>query len=352
MRAQPVLKSSPDSLGRQRVYIRLTDKSKRKYFRTNIMVAAGDLVNGSVKTSNPRHKVLNNAIKAAMLTVEYNSFFGKATTDKDFFAYCEECFAQWKNLKKITTYKKYLFNIDKVKGFTNSLKLSQITPEWLQSYSDYCYSLGNQRNTVWTAFKFIRLIIRKAYKEKLIELNPFDLFDMPRYRDPQRIYLTREQVGEIEKYVNKKNTPAELKFIGTWFLISCWTGLRFSDCAAFNKNKIKSGRLVLYTQKTHDIISIPVSPKLKKLFESINYRPLDLTNEYCNRMIKIIAKCAEIEENISWHTSRHTAATMMASVGIRQEVIARILGHADLRSTAIYMRLTNPTIDKELEKMR
>jgi integrase len=195
------------------------------------------------------------------------------------------------------------------------------------------------------------MMIRQALKEKKIIENPFLFFEMPKYKQPETKYLTREEVDLLDAYVQSKECPPELAFIGNWFLISCWTALRYSDCRNFDKKKIKSGRIIVYTQKTGKPVSLPFDNRLKNLFERTKYRPLNLTNEYCNRMLKVICEAAGIDP-CSYHASRHTFGVMAASAGIRRETIQVLMGHQDIKSTAIYAKLVPAVVDAELLKMK
>lgn len=194
------------------------------------------------------------------------------------------------------------------------------------------------------------MFIKKAHNEKLIDEYPFAIFKMPRYKDPEKTFLTKEQVESIDKFIQGK-IPNEYKIAGAWFVISCYTGLRFGDQQAFNKKNIRNGRLIIYTSKTGQPVSIPMNDKLKTLFELVNYQPIPYSNVHYNRIMKAIAAECEIESNVSVHTARHTFGTLCASQGISQEVTAKLMGHSSIKTTAIYYQLTSDRLDSEFEKI-
>ena len=45
-----------------------------------------------------------------------------------------------------------------------------------------------------------------------------------------------------------------------------------------------------------------------------------------------------------FHHFRHFAACYMVNAGVRVEVVQKILGHADIRSTLVYARLKRETL--------
>ena len=345
MKVSATLKGPKDTLGRQKVYIRVSDGRKRKFKATSILIAPKDW-NGLVRSSHPDYKELNHRIKTMILDFESRIFNEK----KDFLftEYVNLCLKEWQGVKKESTIRHMISYRDKFNSF-KAVKLSQVTPDLLTKFVNYCRAKENIPNTIWSSLKFVRVIIRKAYKEKLIQENPFDLFSMPKYTDPHKTYLTKEQVSKIEEFVF--NCPDHLRQPGAWFLISCYTGLRYGDQINFNKNQIKDGRLIVYTSKTGQAVSIKMNDKLKSLFELVNYQPLSLKNSPYGISIKAIAAEVGITENISPHTGRHTFGTLCASAGISQEVTAKLMGHKSLRTTAIYYTLTSDRLDSEIDKI-
>jgi integrase/recombinase XerD len=345
MKVTAILKGTPDKDGRRKVYIRINDGEKRKFHATQIRVTKDQFEKGKV-IKHAKATEYNTTIRkliieteAQLIKKEYHSY-----SDADFFKYCLACMSEWEKEKRWETIRQYKAETTKIKKFNPSFKLSDITPDFLKRYRQYCaIELGNGTNTQWKTFKFLRLIIRKAHKEKLIKENPFDVFDMPVYRDPHKIFLSKKEIDKFEQYGS---------FVSTWFTIGCYTGLRYGDMRAFSKEKhIKGGRLIIYTSKTGELVSLPLSDRVKALFKQIDYRPLDMTNQAYNRSLKEIAKELKIKQQVTGHTSRHSFAIKCAEAGISQEVTAKLLGHSSLKSTAIYYKITNPRIDFEIMKI-
>lgn len=55
---------------------------------------------------------------------------------------------------------------------------------------------------------------------------------------------------------------------------------------------------------------------------------------YCNRVLKKIAAEVGIDKTITFHMARHTFATTNAlAQGIRIEVVSRMLGHTNIKTT-------------------
>jgi site-specific recombinase XerD len=349
MKVSVTLKGQPDSLGRRRIYLRVNDGFERTFKATNLRIHPKYFDRG--KVIGPNAKLFNDKIKEMILQKELSILKGEDVKEKKLFDYINSCLNQWDNTKKFSSLKRHWTEIYKLKRFTNDIPLSKVNLEFLNRYKQFCYDQGNAQNTVWSSLKFLRTIINKAHRERLIFDNPFDLFEFPKYKEVEKIFLSESQVKEIDKICQDKTCQKELRFIGCWFLIGCYTGLRFSDMNSFDKKRIRDGRLVLYMNKTGQPVSIPIEQKVNQLLQLVNFQPLNKTNQYANRIIKEIASLAGIHENVSFHTARHTFATLALTKGLRLETVQKLLGHRNIKDTAVYAKLINPVVDQEYRKM-
>ncbi len=75
-----------------------------------------------------------------------------------------------------------------------------------------------------------------------------------------------------------------------------------------------------------------------------------LTDQPTNRYLKDIVKEVKIKKKISFHCARHTFATLSNSLGIDYDVISKILGHTDIKTTKIYTKYEREYLSKEMEK--
>jgi integrase/recombinase XerD len=345
MKVTAILKGKADEHGRIPIYIRTHKNGVRTYKKTPLRIAKANFKKG--KVFGPLAEDYNTKIKTYILAQEHDK--NEPVKDLNFYDYYKQCQKEWGQSKAYSTNQKYDSEIRMLKEYKSHFMVSELTPEFLRGYLMHCYDQKTQGNTVWRKFKFLRTMCNQAFKDKLITSYPFDHFDMPKYRAPKRQFLTRDQVQKVEDFIPMSGT---LQLCATWFVIGCFTGLRYSDMQAFDRKKnIRDGRLVVYTTKTGEVVSMPLSEKVKKLMESIGYQNLFISNQkYNNALKKVAAHEACKLPPLTGHTSRHTFATLAASMGISQEVTAKLLGHSDLKSTGIYYKLVNTRIDKEMEK--
>ena len=90
-----------------------------------------------------------------------------------------------------------------------------------------------------------------------------------------------------------------------------------------------------------DDLDLNDSARLMKVMTSVN--------ALINKNLKILAKRAEIDKNIHFHTSRHTWATRALRRGMRIEHVSKLLGHKSIKTTQKYAKIVNADLDKAMD---
>ncbi|MBK7587694.1 MAG: tyrosine-type recombinase/integrase [Bacteroidetes bacterium] len=77
------------------------------------------------------------------------------------------------------------------------------------------------------------------------------------------------------------------------------------------------------------------------------------TNQKMNEYLKEIGDLCGINKKITCHTARHTyATTILIGNGISIEVVSKLLGHRDIKTTQIYAKMTNNRIVEEFKSLK
>ena len=63
------------------------------------------------------------------------------------------------------------------------------------------------------------------------------------------------------------------------------------------------------------------------------------------KSIKVAVKRVGLLKNVTSHTFRHSFATHMLKSGVNIRMVQELLGHADIKTTEIYLHVMNTDID-------
>jgi site-specific recombinase XerD len=71
-----------------------------------------------------------------------------------------------------------------------------------------------------------------------------------------------------------------------------------------------------------------------------------------NDYLKEIGDICGINKKLTFHTARHTFATMMLNNGASLESVSEMLGHSSLRQTQHYAKVKEKMVSEDMQKIR
>ena len=74
-----------------------------------------------------------------------------------------------------------------------------------------------------------------------------------------------------------------------------------------------------------------------------------MTNQQYNLRIKSVAACAGISRSVTSHMARHSFAVNALNRGVPIEVVARIMGHTDIKTTQIYAKILDKSVERAFD---
>lgn len=214
-------------------------------------------------------------------------------------------------------------------------------------------------NTQVAYFRKLKVVFKRAVEDEIIAKNPLDTINRelkPQNTPTEIPFLT---IDEVKTLIGTETPYNDIK---TAYLFSCYTGLRYSDIKGLKWERIREVNnetmLVYIQQKTQKQEYLPLAkPALNLLAEKTRTKDNDLIfdlplNNKVNEQLRAIATKAGIEDKkITFHTARHTSATMLLSLGVPIEVVSKILGHSDIRTTQIYAKVLAEQVKKGVHKL-
>lgn len=220
---------------------------------------------------------------------------------------------------------------------------------WLQS--EYKTTWGNPLSpkSMSDYVGYFSTALNAAVRADIIPENPFmSLTPTERIKVPEskREFLT---VDEIKTLIATECPREDVKRA---YLFACYCGLRLSDIYALRwRDLSKDGeqwRASVVMQKTTTPIFLPLSSQAMKWIPERGDAPDDgkvfdglIAEPNINKVLAKWVKAAGITKKITYHTSRHSFATMMLTLGADLYTTSKLLGHSNVKTTQIYAKIVD-----------
>ena len=209
------------------------------------------------------------------------------------------------------------------------------------------------QQTVYSYMKFLKVYINDAIKHDIMRDSPMLGLKIKRGESEQGKWLSVEELQRIEVY---KPTSMSMQQVKDLFLVQCYSGLAYADLMNLSTSKIEDvdGVMTLSGErvKTHEPYFTAVLPALKVILEKYNYKLPKLTQQPYNLRLKILADAIGIDKPLASHWGRRTCGMLMLNKGYPIEIVAKVLGHSDIRTTQkAYAHILNKTVVEAFKKI-
>lgn len=244
--------------------------------------------------------------------------------------------------------------------FRPGLDFKDITYTFLKDFEVYLREKGNGINTVAKHLRQLRTLVNEAINQGYIHADAY----------PFRKYKIKQEKGrhefltpdELKKLENLEINDRKLRHVLDAFLFCCYVGLRFSDfCQLIPANFIRvNGKKWLHFKSVKTGIELRLP--LHLLFEGKALSIMDKyditefanlgSNSETNKVLAVITGMARIKKHITYHTARHTCATLLIHQGVPITTVQRLLGHTSVKTTEVYSEILSSTIVRDLKAVK
>jgi integrase len=234
---------------------------------------------------------------------------------------------------------------------------AEITTTTLTDLQKYFVTKKLKANSIKSYLRGLKVIWKKAMKEKIIATNPFDDLEMPKALTPKREFLDEAEIRLLISCEVPFNPQIKLAF-----LFSCFTGLRFSDIQALSWTNIVDDFLEFRQKKSQtEPLRIPLSATAKEILNSIQPEPtqrkgkifneLPTSNSFVNIKLKFWQYKAGLTKPLHFHIARHTFATLALTTGTDITTVSKLLGHSDIATTQLYAKVIDSKKQEAIDKL-
>lgn len=265
---------------------------------------------------------------------------------------------------KGSTKRNHLSTLILLQEFKKDITFSDLTFEFVSSFEYFLQSKGYHTNTIAKHMKHLKRHVNIAINKEYIEIQKYAF---RKYKiktvENKHTHLVPE---ELEKLENLSLSGRYIKLQKTLdaFLFCCYAGMRYSDFINLSSENIvdinQQTWLIYKSVKTGTEVRLPLyllfSGKgiviLNKYQDNIGEFFHLRDNSNVNKDLMIITKLAGLSKRISFHTARHTNATLLIYNGVNITTVQKLLGHKSVKTTQVYTNVMDMTIIHDLEKMK
>ncbi|WP_418698033.1 site-specific integrase [Bacteroides sp.] len=263
---------------------------------------------------------------------------------------------------KESTKRNHLSTLALLQEFKKDVSFSDLTFEFISSFEHFLQSRGYHTNTIAKHMKHLKRQINVAINKDYIEIQKYAF---RKYKiktvENKHTHLAPEELERLEILL-LTGRYTKLQHSLDAFLFCCYAGMRYSDFVNLSPENIVQIRqetwLIYKSIKTNTEVRLP----LYLLFEGKGLRILEKYqddiqsffrlkgNSNVNKELVIITRLAGLSKKVSFHTARHTNATLLIYNGVNITTVQKLLGHRSVKTTQIYTNVMDMTIISDLEK--
>lgn len=302
--------------------------------------------------SNTKAKISDILVRARLtgetLTKEgFIALYRRPAETMNFVDYARRHLDELKTALQPQTMRHHKAALKKLEDYNAALQISDITPEWLQTYAAHLRKhYDNNPGTIRKNMCVIRMHYYAAMRAGKVKTNPFEVYKLPA-ADPAVIYLTEEELNSLAALYGSGTLPDNEQEVLRFFLFMAFTGMHISDAKGLQIEQIMGGEIHYRRIKTHTRVNIPLSKPAARLVEHYRagrgrgnlFRDLP-TDQAFNRVIKRVCKRVGINKPVSAKAARHTFATIYYKLNSGDlGTLSKLLGHTSVNTTMIYAHI-------------
>lgn len=348
------------------VEVRVTYRRTQKYYSTGVRVLArqwdGEQVIGHPQSVDLNLRIdtlvrpIRDYIAKLMIAGEPFTFAGLAAAldmsriDGSFVEFAEQTIEERKDLRPLTK-RNHRRIVASLRDYGRIVSFSDLTTARVKDYDKWLHGKGYIQTTVATYHKLLKIYIHEAMARGLVERDPYLGFRVDRGKSRPQRFLTESELAAIIRFEPEDPTLRRARDL---FVFQCFTGLSYADLMRFDFANVeeRDGRWVLRDarQKSGEDYYIVILPPAMEVLRRYGFKLPKISNQKYNAALKGVG--AVVNRSITSHMGRHTYACMLLNQGMPIEIVAKAMGHTNIKQTQEYARIIDKTLERAFDNIR
>lgn len=368
-----------NKMGMALVQVEAYLNSRKRYFSTKIYLKPNqwDTKRSMVK-NHPNSNVLNQMLYRHIAAIEQTEFslwrrgqaisldllkdsINKSVDNKgSFLAFFKEEIAS--SPLKENTIQNHSSTLELLQSFKREVLFTDLTFEFISSFDNYLHTKGYHLNTIAKHMKHLKRYINAAINKEYMDVQKYAF---RKYKiksvEGNHTHLSPEELQKLEE-LRLEGRFAKLQKTKDAFLFCCYAGLRYSDFISLTAADLVEFQqetwLIYKSVKTGTEVRLPLYLLfegkallvLQRYMDDLNCFFKLKDNSNINKELNILRKLAGVDKHISFHTARHTNATLLIYSGANITTVQKLLGHKSVKTTQVYANIMDITLVRDLKQ--
>lgn len=248
--------------------------------------------------------------------------------------------------------------------FTGNISLNEIDNKKAEQFINKIYS--NSKFAAAAFYRTLKSAFSKAQEWNYILDNPFKKFKLPKLPTSLPVFINYDQLLLI---ISK----TRFLIMRDIFFTAFHTGLRLSELLNLRWNMINFESKIItlkqsdsFTTKSKRERIIPINATLLDILVNIFLKQSNKTldsfvfskgkqipigSDWVSKCFKRAVRAAKLNDNIHFHTLRHSFASNLIQSGVSLYVVKELLGHKDFTTTQIYSHLQTKNLSDAVKNL-
>jgi integrase len=230
---------------------------------------------------------------------------------------------------------------------------------------------GLSTNTVGKHIRTLKAFMnwcvdKEITANKIVQHKEFKDFNI----ETHVVYLRQEELKRMIEH--DFSYDKKLDLVRDIFVFETATGLRYSDIKKLRPENFKGDHILITTVKTRDQTKIPLTSFARQVLQKYGGSlPKPYGFKRMSDLLKVVAEKCGIDEKehvvtykgsqriektvpkysiLTPHCARRTFICQGLERGLRPEVIMKVTGHKEYETMRRYIRITEDTVEREVNK--
>ena len=263
---------------------------------------------------------------------------------------------------KASTRRNHQSTLKHLLAFRRHIAFNELTLDTIEAFSHFLRNKGYHTNTVAKHLKHLKRYVNTAIDKGYINIKDYAFRTYKiRTEESRHTFLSSDELHRLQTLKLDEKSAKHRQALDA-FLFSCYTGIRYSDFIHLTRDNISTCNqltwLTYKTVKTGTEVRLPLNLLFNgKAIGILQRHRNDLNNFFnlknnsnLNKELRLIARLAGLSKPFSFHTARHTYATLLLYKGVNITTVQKLLGHKSIKTTQIYTNVMDATIIADLSK--